>query len=125
VRKVLAIYGVGSKIQIVRGDRTYSITEPGGKTQVIVTKGTAPSAASAGDGSLRTGSPLADLARRSAVARGLAASPPPAAPAPLLMSPIPASVTAELVYYRFVDPDGTVHITRLRPETYPYDVLSP
>ncbi|HJS75734.1 MAG TPA: lytic transglycosylase domain-containing protein, partial [Vicinamibacteria bacterium] len=125
VRKVLAIYGVGSRIQIVRGDRTYSITEPGGKTQVIVATGSAPSA---GDGSVRTGSPLADLARRSAVARGLAASPPPAAPVPAFLgptSPIPASVTAELVYYRFVDPDGTVHITRLRPETYPYDVLSP
>jgi hypothetical protein len=125
VRKVLAIYGVGSKIQIVRGDRTYTITEPGGKTQVIQTTGRTPStAAPAADGSLRTGSPLADLARRAAISRAYAASPPPAAPAPPV-SPAEVSVTAELVYYRFVDTDGTVHITRLRPETYPYDVLSP
>jgi hypothetical protein len=34
-------------------------------------------------------------------------------------------VPAELVYYRYVDPDGTVYITRERPDTYPYDVLSP
>jgi hypothetical protein len=29
------------------------------------------------------------------------------------------------VYYRFVDPDGIVRITRERPDTYPYDVLEP
>ncbi len=125
VRKVMAIYGVGSKIQIVRGDRVYSITEPGGKTQVITTSPTGATApAASADGALRPGSPLADLARRAAMARGLATSPPP--PAPLVASnPLPAAPTTELVYYRFVDPDGTVHITRMRPETYPYDVLSP
>ena len=29
------------------------------------------------------------------------------------------------VYYRYVDPDGTVFITRVRPSTYPYEVLDP
>ena len=121
VRKVLAIYGVGSKIQIVRGDRVYSISQPGGKTQVSST-GPAPTPE---DGSVRTGaSPLADLARRAAAARGMAASPPPIPP-PTAASLPPPVQSAELMYYRYVDPEGTVFITRQRPETYPYDVLSP
>jgi hypothetical protein len=54
----------------------------------------------------------------------MAASPPPIPPA--AASPLPPPVqSAELVYYRYVDPEGTVIITRQRPETYPYDVLSP
>jgi soluble lytic murein transglycosylase len=118
VRKVLAIYGAGSKIQIVRGDRLYSITQPGGKTQVSPS-GTADGPARSGGGST-----LADLARRAAVARGMA-SPPPASPPPPAEGPSPTVETAELVYYRFVNPEGTVYITRQRPETYPYDVLSP
>jgi Transglycosylase SLT domain len=124
VRKVLAIYGVGSagKIQIVRGDRVYSIGQPGGKTQVSST-GSAPAADD--DGPDRTGgSSLAALARRAAAARGLAASPPPTPP-PATESLTPPVQSAELVYYRYVDPEGTVFITRQRPETYPYDVLSP
>ena len=122
VRKVLAIYGVGSKIQIVRGDRVYSINQRGGKTQVS-SSGSAPGATA--DGSLRTGgSTLADLARRAAAARGMAASPPPIPP-PTAASLPPPVQSAELVYYRYVDPEGTVFITRQRPETYPYDVLSP
>ncbi len=127
VRKVLAIYGVGagSRIQIVRGDRVYSINQPGGKTQVSSTSPSGSTGATTStEGSLRTGSPLADLARRAAAARGMAASPPPAPPAagPIVVASVQS---AELVYYRFVDPEGTVHITRARPETYPYDVLSP
>jgi hypothetical protein len=123
VRKVLAIYGVGSKIQIVRGDRVYSITQPGGKTMVSPAGATTPTTA---DGSVRAGggSTLADLARRAAAARGMAGSPPPNPPEPAA-SPRPTVETAELVYYRFVDPEGTVYITRQRPESYPYDVLSP
>jgi hypothetical protein len=122
VRKVLAIYGVGSKVQIVRGDRVYSITKPGGKTQV---SGTGPAPGATDDGSVRTGgSPLADLARRAAAARGMASSPPPIPP-PMAESLSTPVQSAELVYYRYVDPEGTVFITRQRPETYPYDVLSP
>ena len=34
-------------------------------------------------------------------------------------------VTARLVYYRYIDPEGIVRITRKRPDTYPYDVLDP
>ena len=121
VRKVLAIYGVGSKIQIVRGDRVYRIDQPGGKPQVS----SSGPATAADNGSFRAGvSPLADLARRAAAARGMAASPPPP-PAPAESLVPPPVQSAELVYYRYVGPDGTVFITRQRPETYPYDVLSP
>jgi hypothetical protein len=121
VRKVLAIYGVGSKIQIVRGDRVYSIDQPGGKTQVS----TGGPVAAMDNGPVRSGSsPLADLARRAAAALGMAAS-PPLAPAPAAIAIAPLAQTAELVYYRYIGPDGTVFITRQRPETYPYDVLSP
>jgi hypothetical protein len=118
VRRVLAIYGAGSKIQIVRGGRVYSITEPGGKTQVTATESVASATAapSKGDASLRTGSPLADLARRAALARGGGTSTPATAPLP---SPTPTAVATavELVYFRFVDPEGTVHITRVRPDS--------
>jgi hypothetical protein len=121
VRKVLAIYGVGSKIQIVRGDRVYSIEQPGGKTQVSP----GGPATARDSGSVRTGlSPLADMARRAAASRGMAASPPPPAPAAASAGAPPVQ-SAELVYYRYVGPDGTVFITRQRPETFPYDVLSP
>jgi hypothetical protein len=125
VRKVLAIYGVGSKLQITRGDRVYSINQPGGKTEITVSRTPASTTA---DGSVRGGggSSLADLARRAAAARGFGGSPAPA-PAPSGPPPtaLAASAQTELVYYRFVDPEGTVFITRQRPDTYPYDVLSP
>jgi Transglycosylase SLT domain len=124
VRKVLAIYGVGSKVQIVRGDRVYTIDQPGGKTQVTMNSTGSAGAATTTDGNLLTGSSLAAFARRAAAARGMAASPPPPPPAAEPIMPA-SSQSAELVYYRFVDPEGTVHITRARPETYPYDVLSP
>jgi hypothetical protein len=120
VRKVMALYGAGAKIQIVRGDRVYSIDERGGRTKVAAlasppsSEGSAPSSPG--------GSTLADLARRAAAARGVAPVSAPAAPP--AASP-PPGAPAELVYYRYVDPDGTVYITRERPDTYPYDVLSP
>jgi soluble lytic murein transglycosylase len=122
VRRVLALYGAGSKIQIVRGDRVYSITQPGGRTQVSPA-GASATASASGPVRLGPGSTLADLARRAAAARA-GVVPLPAAPPPAASAPGPVQ-TAELVYYRFVDPDGTVYITRERPDTYPYEVLSP
>jgi len=124
VRRVLAIYSVGSRVQIVRGNRVYSISQPGGKTEVSPSG--AASATSTADGSVLAGggSTLADLARRAASARGMATSPPPIPP-PAAASLSPHVQSGELVYYRYVDPEGTVFITRQRPETYPYDVLSP
>jgi hypothetical protein len=120
VRKVMALYGADSKIQLVRGDRVYSINERGGKTQVSVL---ASAQTANPDGAARTGgSTLADLARRVASARGGAAVLAPVAPP---LDPPTQTTTAELVYYRFVGPEGTVYITRERPDTYPYDVLSP
>ena len=48
------------------------------------------------------------------------------------LTPQPAAQDAQqqliperLVYYRYVDPEGVVRITRKRPDTYPYDVLDP
>jgi hypothetical protein len=123
VRKVLALYGAGSKIQIVRGDRTYSIDEPGGKTKVT-SSGSSPTA-TADARTSTSGSSLADLARRAAAARAMAGKPAPMPPDPASTAVEPVVQTAELVYYRYVDPDGTVFITRRRPETYPYEVLSP
>jgi len=124
VRRVLAIYSVGSRVQIVRGNRVYSISQPGGKTEVSPSG--AASATTTADGSVLAGggSTLADLARRAASARGMATSPPPIPP-PAAASLSPHVQSGELVYYRYVDPEGTVFITRQRPETYPYDVLSP
>jgi hypothetical protein len=124
VRKVLALYGAGSRIQIVRGDRTYSIEQPGGKTKVT-SSGSSPAALAEAKTST-FGTSLADLARRAAAARAMAGKPaptPPMDPAPPAIEPVVQ--TAELVYYRYIDPEGTVFITRRRPETYPYEVLSP
>jgi hypothetical protein len=113
VRKVMAIYGAGSRIEIVKGNKVYTIGQPGGRTQVGTSD--APSG---------TGSPLAELARKAAASRRMpvsvdapTASPPPAA----VVEPGPESD----VYYRYVDPDGTVFITRSRPATFPYEVLQP
>jgi soluble lytic murein transglycosylase len=113
VRKVMAIYGAGSKVQIVKGNRVYTIGQPGARTQVTTTD--APSGG---------GSPLAELARRAAASRrpaaALEALAPPPPPAPMVDSdPGPD------VYYRFIDPEGTVVITRSRPASFPYDVLQP
>jgi hypothetical protein len=123
VRKVLALYGAGSKIQIVRGDRTYSIEEPGGKTKVT-SSGSGPTAVA----DARTssgGTSLADLARRAAAARAMAGKPAPSSPDPAPEAVQTVVQTAELVYYRYVDPEGIVFITRQRPDTFPYEVLSP
>lgn len=116
VRKVMAIYRAGSKVQIVKGGRMYSIGEPGGKTQITMFHGTGtrPSNPDAPTSS------LAELARRYRTP-----------PAPTVSAQAPAQVatvqrdTGQAVYYRFVDPDGVIRITRQRPESYPYDVLDP
>jgi hypothetical protein len=119
VRKVMAIYGAGSKLEIVKGNKVYTINGPGGRTQVTAHEGTARPGGN---------SPLANLARRNAAARASAASPyestrangsPAADPAPSTPAP------GEDVYYRYVDAEGTVFITRARPATYPYEVLDP
>jgi hypothetical protein len=118
VRKVMAIYGAGSKLEIVKGNKVYTINGPGGRTQVTTHEGT---------GRAGGNSPLANLARRSAAARASGSTSDPArAPAPGAPE-LTASAQAppEDVYYRYVDPDGTVFITRDRPSTYPYEVLDP
>jgi hypothetical protein len=120
VRKVMAIYRAGSKVEIVKGNRVYSIGQPGGRTRIQTTDGS-------GTGSTAppgTGSPLAELARRAAAARSL---PPAGRAVPMAdAAPAPAeSDVAQDVYYRYVDPDGTVFISRDRPASYPFEVLPP
>lgn len=118
VRKVMAIYRAGSKIQIVKGDKVYSIGQPGGKTQVKVLRGTArrPSSPDA------PMSPLAALALRNRQQPEATGS---MTPQKTVQSSKPQRDTDSVAYYRFVDPDGVVRITRQRPDSYPYDVLDP
>ena len=118
VRKVLAIYRAGSKIQIVKGGKTYSIGRPGGKTRVTQFHG---------GGAVRenTGaapSTLAELARGNRQRSATATFPGPQTAAQV---PQQQQDAGKLVYYRYVDPEGIVRITRKRPDTYPYDVLDP
>jgi hypothetical protein len=118
VRKVMAIYGAGSKLEIVKGNKVYTINGPGGKTQVTAFEGTGRSGGN---------STLANLARRSAAARASAGTGDPTRPTPsgAVESAAATPASSEDVYYRYVDPDGTVFITRVRPSTYPYEVLDP
>ena len=113
----MAIYRAGSKIEIVKGGKTYSIGHPGGKTRVTQFHG--------GASPENTGaalSTLAELARRN---RRRSANATFQAPQPAAQVPQQQQDTGRLVYYRFVDPEGVVRITRKRPDTYPYDVLDP
>lgn len=118
VRKVMAIYRAGSKIQIVKGGKVYSIGQPGGKTQVKVLRGTArrPS---------KPGAPMSPLAALAARSRQQPESPRSTTPKETAQPPRPQLDTGSVSYYRFVDPDGIVRITRRRPDSYPYDVLDP
>ena len=138
VRRVMAIYRAGSKIQIIKGGKVYSIKEPGGETRVtqfhrngssstnpmgpMGPKGTAgvrSEARSVSGG----GTSLAELARRARAAK----------PAPASTRPDPSPQTTAKTadtrmtrrYYRFVDGEGVVRITRQKPESFPYDVLDP
>lgn len=118
VRKVMAIYRAGSRIQIVKGGKVYSIGQPGGKTQVTVHRGT----------TTRPSDPDAPMSRLAALALRNRRRPAPAAsatPEPAPQHEATQADTARLVYYRFVDPEGIVRITRQRPDRYPYDVLDP
>jgi hypothetical protein len=118
VRKVMAIYGAGTKLEIVKGNKVYTINGPGGKTQVTAFEGTGRSGGN---------STLANLARRSAAARASAGTSDAGRPTPpgVMDSAALTPAPPEDVYYRYVDPDGTVFITRVRPQTYPYEVLDP
>lgn len=117
VRKVMAIYRAGSKVQIVKGGKLYSIGEPGGKTEITMFHGTGkrPSNPDAPTSS------LAELARRNRARPVATVSTAPATtqPQPVLQD------TGPVVYYRFQDPDGVTRITRERPDSFPYDVLDP
>ena len=118
VRKVLAIYRAGSKIQIVKGGKTYSIGHPGGKTRVTQFHGGSAPAANPGGPQ----STLAEAARRN---RQRSMTVTLQSPQPTVQVPQQQQVVERLVYYRYVDPEGVVRITRNRPDTYPYDVLDP
>lgn len=116
VRKVMAIYRAGSKVQIVKGGKMYSIGAPGGKTQITMFHGTGtrPSSPDANTSS------LAELARRNRARPTATVVTQPAAQPTAVQQ-----VTGQSAYYRFVDPDGVIRITRERPDSFPYDVLEP
>jgi len=125
VRKVMAVYRAGGRIEIRKGDKVYRISEPGGETQVTQfhRQGSNMARARAAAATTTTGVPsLGELARR-------VRAPKPTATTEALASS--QQVVAEQhdtgppIYYRFVDPDGTVRITRSRPASFPYDVLEP
>lgn len=125
VRKVMAIYRAGSKIEIVKGGNVYSIDRPGGTARVTVYRGTQAESSPSQNGA--AGSPLAELARQAAARRAAAMAPPPA-PAPMAQAVVasaPEPDPSRRVYYRYVDPDGVVRITRAKPDSFPYDVLDP
>lgn len=128
VRKVLAIYGAGSKLEIIKGDRVYSIDKPGGRSQVKTLSASAGSE-DATSPAAAGGSPLAQLARRVAAARASGApaggNSPGMAPLMAQAEPNEQDELSDDVYYRYVDPDGVVFITRSRPASYPYEVLQP
>jgi hypothetical protein len=120
VRKVLAIYHAGTRLQIVKGDKVYTIRRPGGETRVSTRPG-APDAS--------TSSTLVALARRATFSRA-GVAPKSAAPETAAQSASRASIEVprELVgpvYFRFLDPEGVVHISRVRPASYPYEILDP
>lgn len=120
VKKVLAIYHAGTRLQIVKGGKVYSIGRPGGETRI-----TSSSGSTAGGSE---GSTLVALARRSTASRASAAPvTAPSAPERATQS-APAEIPREVVgpvYFRFLDPEGVVHISRARPASYPYEILDP
>ena len=126
VKKVMAIYRAGSKIQIVKGDRVYSIGQPGGQARVTKFHGQAVASAQPPAGTAPQS--LGEVARRNQARRAAAANPPPPlvtddeAPPQIQQTP---QDTANAPYYRYVDSDGVVRITRVRPSSFPYDVLEP
>ncbi len=125
VKKVMAIYRAGSKIQIVKGDRVYSIGQPGG--QARVTKFHGQTVANARPPAEVAPQSLGEVARRNQARRAAAANPPP----PVVTEEAPPQekrtpqVSANAPYYRYVDQDGVMRITRTRPSSFPYDVLEP
>ena len=126
VKKVMAIYRAGSKIQIIKGDRVYSIGQPGGQARVTKFHGQAVASVQPPAGAAPQS--LGEVARRNQARRAAAANPPPPlvtddeAPPQIQQTP---QDTANAPYYRYVDSDGVMRITRVRPSSFPYDVLEP
>ena len=114
VRKVMAIYQAGTKIEIIKGDKVYTIANPGGQTTV---SSTAPAGAAS--------SSLAEIARRNrrrSQTRGtIGQTPLPA----VATEPLREEVTTRLVFYRYKDENGVIYITRTRPAQPPYEILEP
>jgi soluble lytic murein transglycosylase len=125
VRKVMAIYRAGASIKIVKGDRVYSITEPGGRTNVRVQ--VHPDTGRR-DSSGSNSNSLAELARRRGRNRVLAVQGPsrrPQRPASRAGDALDA-MAPDSVYYRYRDAQGVVHITRTRPQNGErFEILAP
>ncbi|HXV64586.1 MAG TPA: lytic transglycosylase domain-containing protein, partial [Vicinamibacteria bacterium] len=102
VRKVMAIYRAGSKIQIVKGGKVYSIDRPGGTARISAV--TPSSTAPAKDA--RTGSPLADLARQVGRSRFAPTRSAQVVPATADTNDGVETKAERRVYYRYLDLEG-------------------
>ena len=121
VRKVLAIYRAGTKLKIVKGDMVYSIERPGGETRIT----SRPDAA----GSSGPKSNSSAVASRFAAARAPAseAAPLPERAARPQRRPSVETLRKDVgpIYFRFIDSEGVIHITRNRPAGDSYEILAP
>jgi len=118
VKKVTAIYKAGSKIQIVKGGKVYSIGQPGGSTRVTQFHRSGNSSLAQQSASSSTAEPVRN-GRESTIGAAARRANAESAPAPREESP------TRLVYYRYVDPNGIVHIARTAPDGLPHVVLEP
>ncbi|MFQ5789278.1 MAG: lytic transglycosylase domain-containing protein [Acidobacteriota bacterium] len=151
VRRVMAIYGAGSRISIAKGGRVYSIDRPGGRPRIR------PSPAAASN---KEGRSLADVTSGKSVTPAAVAPLPGSAVRPndatgavqaaeganpaetalhsggslssrssdgddIERSPMASDSYSEPLYYRYKDPSGVIYITRRKPTQPDYEVLRP
>ena len=116
VRKIMAIYRAGGKIEIVKAGKTYSIGAPGAKISVV----------GPGQTSGAKQSTLAALADRSRGRRTTVLPPAGVRPGPAQdRAPTPQPAINSVQFYRLTDPNGVIRITRKRPTQPPYEILEP
>ena len=122
VRKVMAVYGAGSRISITKSGRTHSIASQGGKIKVMPHGATRPTpvvaaaepqatASVARAASTGGSADAAEDAARSVVEETPASVPPPSPTGPR--------------YYRYRDELGVIYISRTEPSDVEYEVLEP
>ena len=117
VQKIMAIYRVGGKVEIVKSGRTYSIGAPGAKISVV----------GPGQDNGAKQSTLAALADRSRGRRTTVLPPAGVRPGTAAQAPAdsPPSTKTGIQFYRVTDPSGVIRITRKRPSQPPFEILEP